>query len=80
MQASIVDLRYKMNDILKALNRNESITILYHGKKKGLIVPTTKKPAQHVTDHPFFGMHKTSVKESVPQTIKNLRKGRYHDL
>ncbi len=80
MQASIVDLRYKMNDILKALNRNESITILYHGKKKGLIVPTTKTPVQHVTDHPFFGMHKTSKKESVPQTMKNLRKGRYHDL
>ena len=29
MKASVVDLRYKMNDILKALDRNEKITILY---------------------------------------------------
>ena len=26
MKASVVDLRYKMNDILKALDRNEKIT------------------------------------------------------
>ena len=32
MKASIVDLRYKTTDILKALDRNESVTILYHGK------------------------------------------------
>lgn len=32
MQASIVDLRYRMNDILKALARNEEVEILYHGK------------------------------------------------
>ena len=34
MKASIVDLRYKMNTILKALDRNEAVTILYHGKEK----------------------------------------------
>ncbi|MBA7547484.1 hypothetical protein ES705_39906 [subsurface metagenome] len=24
-------LRYKMNDVLKALDRNEKVTVLYHG-------------------------------------------------
>lgn len=35
MKATVVDLRYKMNDVLKALDRNETVTILYHGKVKG---------------------------------------------
>ncbi len=34
MTASVVELRYKMNDVLKALNRNEDVSILYHGKVK----------------------------------------------
>ena len=32
MKASIVDLRYQMKDVLKSLDRGESVTIFYHGK------------------------------------------------
>ena len=32
MKASIVDLRYKMKEVLAALKRNETVHILYHGK------------------------------------------------
>ncbi len=35
MKASTVDLRYKMKEILRALRaleRRETVTILYHGK------------------------------------------------
>ncbi len=46
MEASIVDLRYKMNDVLKALERNEKVTILYRGKPKGLIIPFKKDNSQ----------------------------------
>lgn len=35
MKASILDLRYNMKSVLKALERNEEIEILYHGKVKG---------------------------------------------
>lgn len=35
MQASILDLRYRMKEILQALERNETVEILYHGKRKG---------------------------------------------
>lgn len=31
MKASIVDLRYHMKEILKALDRNEPVEILYRG-------------------------------------------------
>jgi len=78
MKASIVDLRYKTNDILKALDRNESVTILYHGKVKGVIKPARERSKLKVNDHPFFGMRDES--EITPlESLGNLRKPR-HDL
>jgi len=78
MKASIVDLRYKTNDILKALDRNESVTVLYHGKVKGIIKPAREKSELKVKDHPFFGMCIES-ETSVLEELENLRKPR-HDL
>ena len=39
MKATIVDLRYRMKDVLRALDRREDVSILYHGKLKGTIRP-----------------------------------------
>ena len=76
MKASIVDLRYKMNDVLKALARNEEVTILYRGKAKGKITPLGKKAtALKVKDHPYFGMSKG--KKSVDTVMSQLRSTRY---
>ena len=47
MKATIVDLRYKMNDVLKALDRNEPV-VLYRGKVKGTLVG--KKTCTKMTD------------------------------
>lgn len=76
MKASIVDLRYKTAEVLKALERNESVTVLYHGKEKGIITPIRKKPSLRIKDHPFFGM-KNETDLSVQDELNNLRKGRY---
>jgi hypothetical protein len=77
MKATIVDLRYKMKDILKALERKEKVAIMYHGKQKGVIIPNTETKAKQlqVSEHPFFGMldHDTDVNEVMTQ----LRGGRY---
>ncbi len=78
MKASIVDLRYKTTDILKALDRNESVTILYHGKIKGVIKPAREKIVSKIKNHPFFGMANDS-KKTVLEELANLRKPR-HDL
>ncbi len=48
MRASVVDLRYKMNEVLKALDRREKVTLIGQGKVKGTTTP--------VADHPFFNM------------------------
>ena len=60
MKATILDLRYRMNDILKAIDRNEKVSISYHGKQKGVIVSDTGHSARKVTEHPFFNMRITS--------------------
>ena len=78
MKASIVDLRYKTTDILKALDRNESVTILYHGKIKGIIKPAREKSALKIKEHPFFGMNANNDKaENVSDIMDNLRQSRY---
>ncbi len=78
MKASVVDLRYKMSDILKALDRDEIVEVLYHGKTKGRIIPVSSKSAMRVKDHPFFNM--TASEKPVDEIMENLRGGRYHDL
>lgn len=77
MNASIVDLRYHMNDVLKALNRNEKITIFYRNKKKGIIIPLQQTELKkEVEQHPFFGMRKKN-RMTVKQEMDHLRGSRY---
>jgi len=76
MEASIVDLRYKTSAILKALDRNESVRILYHGKIRGVIWPAREKSHSKVKDHPFFAMEGKN-KQTVLESLRRLRKSRY---
>jgi len=78
MQASVVDLRYRMHDVLKALDRNEEVEILYHGKLKGVLRPEAKRTTMKVEEHPLFGMR--ADLESVEAEMTRLRGGRYRDL
>ena len=79
MNATIVDLRYKMKEVLRALSQKESVNVFYHGKPAAVILPVTesKKPIS-VKSHPFFKMN--SSKETVEQVMTRLRGGRYRDL
>jgi len=78
MEATIVDLRYHMNDVLKALERNESVSVLFRGKVKGVIRPAARTAAARVRDHAFFGSRPSG--ESVEKTLERLRGGRCRDL
>jgi hypothetical protein len=78
MRAGIVDLRYRMKDVLRALDRNEEVSILYHGKLKGVIRPLLRPTEQKVTDHPFFNMCPSEV--AVEDEMDRLRRGRCIDL
>lgn len=78
MQATVVDLRYKMNDVLKALDRNEDVEILYRGKTKGVLKAQVKQAVKKVAAHPFFNMRSSG--KSVEEEMETLRGGRYRDL
>ena len=78
MKATVVDLRYHMKDVLKALDRNESVSILYHGKVKGVITATRRTGRTEVTEHPFFNMNRKRT--SVQKQMDSLRGGRHRDI
>ena len=80
MKATVVDLRYKMNDVLKALERNEKVTVLYRGKVKGILVPSGGSTHLKIREHPFFGMSSQDESQSVPDVMKELRRPRYDDI
>lgn len=82
MNASVVDIRYKMKDVLNALRRNETVNILYHGKVAGTIYPPKKtSKSKVIKKHPFFGMHEKHYKnKSMESIMDELRGGRYHAI
>lgn len=74
MEASVVDLRYRMKDVLKALERREDVSILYRGKVKGTIRPVLPPGAARVRDQAFFSMCPDAP--SVDAQMAELRGGR----
>jgi hypothetical protein len=79
MNASIVDLRYKTKQILAALDRQETVSVRYHGKLKGTIVPAASRPSRKVENSDFFGMR---AKDHTPvaAVMRELRGGRHRGL
>ena len=79
MKATVLDLRYRMKEVLKALNKRERVTIFYHGKVKGTIIPADADKAIKVEDHPFFNMAEEETR-SVVQQMDELRRSRFNDI
>jgi len=75
MKTNAVDLRRNMKDIMRAVERNEPVTVLYHGKEKAMIRPIEQTSASSVRDHAFFGMNQDDI--AVETVIDGLRNGRY---
>jgi hypothetical protein len=79
MDASILDLRYKMRNVLNALNRRERVRILYHGRVKGEIIPSKGNRKIKSNQHPLFGILKDE-KGNPEEIVANMRKSRNNDL
>ncbi|MGE5341960.1 MAG: type II toxin-antitoxin system Phd/YefM family antitoxin [Candidatus Omnitrophota bacterium] len=78
MRVNAADLRYRLKSILEVLDSNETVTILYHGKEKGMIIPMGSSPNKlSVFQHPFFGMKADDKSGSVESTMEELRRNRY---
>ena len=79
MNATVLDLRKNMKDVMAAIDRNEQVTLTYRGNKKAIIIPCRDGfTAKSAADHPAFGMWADHKKlDDVNGYIRGLRKGRY---
>ncbi|WPJ97564.1 hypothetical protein SH580_07560 [Coraliomargarita algicola] len=76
MEASVVDLRYKTKEVLRALDRNEEVRLLYRGKTKGRIIPERGHDENVKAEaHAFFAS--SQAEGSVEEVMEELRGGRY---
>jgi prevent-host-death family protein len=77
MKASVMDLRYRTKDILRALEAREEITLTHRGTEKGKIIPVKAITRAHgsLHEHPAVGMWADRA-ETVPELISRIRKPR----
>jgi prevent-host-death family protein len=81
MKARIVDLRYHMKDVLKAVDRGETVTVLYRGKERARLVPIRPEEQEDMRESPAFGMWKDRREMRDPGAwVRKLREGRRLDL
>ena len=77
MNATIVDLRYNMKNVLRAIDRGETVTVLYRGKERAKLTPITPAPssgAPKTKDQPLFGLWKDREDISDPASyLRHLR-------
>jgi antitoxin (DNA-binding transcriptional repressor) of toxin-antitoxin stability system len=80
MNATIVDLRYNMKHVLRAIDRGETVTVLYRGKERAKltpIAPASGGDAPKTRDQPFFGLWKDREDMSDPASyLRRLRSPR----
>ena len=83
MNATIVDLRYHMKDVLLAIDRGETVTVLYRGKEKAKLVPITaasrapRESAPKTKDQPLFSLWKDRDDLAAPGSyLRKLRQPR----
>ena len=77
MNATIVDLRYNMKNVLRAIDRGETVTVLYRGKERAKLTPITPAPsssAPKTKDQPLFGLWKD--REDISDAASCLRRVR----
>ena len=77
MNATIVDLRYNMKHVLRAIDRGETVTVLYRGKERAKLTPIAPAPgstAPKTKDQPLFRLWKDREDLSDPASyLRRLR-------
>ena len=68
--------------MLKAVERGETVTVLYRGKEKARIVPppSNKQRSGLRTDKAFGLWKDRKDMRNVATVVRNMRKGRFFDL
>jgi len=80
MEASILDLRRRMAEVLRSLDRNETVKILYRGRQRAILIPARSagKKRCSVSSLQAFGMWKDyRGLTDASEHVRKLRKGRF---
>ena len=80
MEASVLDLRKRMRDVMMAIDRHETITLTYRGKRRAVIIPwsQTRKTKVKVADLAAFGMWSDRPEMDDPAAyVETIRKPRF---
>jgi len=84
MNATIVDLRYRMKEVLRAIDRGETVTVLYRGKAKAKLTPVgaaSHDPRPKTKDQPLFGLWRNREDMRDPASyVRNLRSSRFASI
>jgi prevent-host-death family protein len=82
MKATVLDLRYRTKDVLKAVERGETVTVFHRGKEKAQIIPARPSRVRaRVRANDAFGMWKDRKDMgNVARYVRTLRKRRFSDL
>ena len=76
MKVPAGELPHKMKEIMDALDHNEQVTLLCHGKERAVIVPAEDKRRKRISaaDHPACGMWKDRDDlKDVPRFVRRIR-------
>jgi prevent-host-death family protein len=82
MKVTTTDLRYRMKDVLRAVEWGETVIVLYRGKPRAKLVPISeKRKGGKISDDPPFGMWKDREDMRDPAAyVRKIRQGRVFDL
>ncbi len=90
MIVTMVELRRRMGEVMRAIERNETVTVTRRGKPKAVISPVNSRTGEAargeseleaMMKHPAFGMWKDREDMAdVEAYVRSIRKGRYDDL
>jgi antitoxin (DNA-binding transcriptional repressor) of toxin-antitoxin stability system len=82
MKATIADVRYRLKDVLRAIDRGDTVTVLFRGKEKARLVPIAAKPTlSKASDHPACGMWADREDMADPAAfVRTIRKNRIANL
>jgi len=81
MEASVLDLRKRMREVLMAIDRHETVTLTHRGKRRAMIVPWAKpkKKKVKVANLAAFGIWSDRPETADPAAyVESIRKPRFH--
>jgi len=81
MKVSALELRRKMKEIMKTLDRKEPVVLYYRGRKRAVIYPVSGEGVPHrpVEEDPAVGIWKDREDmQDVGNYVRKMRKERHN--